>query len=180
MNLDPEHFDLLIDDTGWGCVLGGVVCGVYARGRFAWTATTIECFHPPAFGRKEYLTDYWCAFLMSLDELDIDVDRPRRAGVCSGWINNIIARGLMARGWTVARGTVVGLVQNLMVDAHRQYLVELTGEDVPRSYQGALDWAMMDTDRLKMCKLGWKAMAKLGVHVPMPQQCSRGLTEGIV
>ena len=68
------NYDILIDDSGWGSPLGGVVMGVYKfdTRQFLWRIIEENHFQVPMYEKKSYLSQIALKVLEMINELNVD------------------------------------------------------------------------------------------------------------
>src|SRR4030042_6158393 len=115
MGLGLDHFlpakEILIDDSGWGDLLLGVVIGALKPPdrRYMERRISVSSFQPPNFENKKYLDDA----VKIADEI-VEVMRPDTETsfkVCSGYVLSSIRRRLAERGFRVEEAEIVGEIQ---------------------------------------------------------------------
>jgi len=67
-----------IDDAGWGCLVGGVLLGIYSKetGEYAYREIPINIFHHGNFTAKAYLKIAYQLTPDLLDALKVPPDEP--------------------------------------------------------------------------------------------------------
>jgi len=84
-----------IDDAGWGCLVGGVLLGIYSKetGEYAYREIPINIFHHGNFTAKAYLKIAYQLTPDLLDALKVPPDEPttgplqeKQALLCWHWV----------------------------------------------------------------------------------------------
>lgn len=160
------NYDILIDDSGWGSPLGGVVMGVYKfdTRQFSWRIIEENHFQVPKYEKKSYLSQIALKVLEMINELN--VDKNAKILVCRGYCNNHIPQLLKYNGYMyVERGVVGEPLQTTLEEKFKEYLADLgfngykdpkvtNKKEISRSFYATVKWAM-ENDKLNLCKTGW-------------------------
>jgi len=166
---------LLVDDAGWGSLIGGVIIGVYndRNGSFTAEEIPVSFFQPPEYRRRSYLN---AAADIALKL--ITAQQPARATpicICTGFVLNTAAEQLRAAGYDVTRGKITGPLQDkietFFVDNLRQKYGFITNlQDATTLSKKGLFWFAQLTwlkngnpykikkpvpSRAAQCKTGW-------------------------
>ena len=110
MGLDRFLFrkEILIDDSGWGDLILGVVIGALKlpERRYMERRIPISSFQPPNFESKQYLDD-----AVKIVEEIIKAMRPDMETifkVCSGYVLSSIRKHLQEQGFSVKKVEITG------------------------------------------------------------------------
>ena len=133
-----------IDDAGWGCLLGGVIIGVYREEtqRFVYGEVPVRFFQPPLFGQKAYLdkaTEVVSGLLV--DQMVVQPGEPVQ--ICSGYVFTNVYRWLAEAGLSWSKVKVEGPLQVLVETTLQQRLAALGVEvsyEILTEKQGLLFW----------------------------------------
>jgi hypothetical protein len=152
---------ILIDDSGWGSLLGGVMIGIYNEQtkELISQLIPIRYFQGELFKTGKYKEQALKIFLKSLIKLK---NNPGFYVICRGTcldeVYNFIAREKLGRGF--CRLEIKDPMQALLEDKYACYLESL---GVPRKSKGAhclsfdnqIKWVQEDPKRIKFVKTGW-------------------------
>jgi len=154
--------EILIDDSGWGDLILGVVIGAlqlpnhkYMRRRIP-----VSSFQSPHFENKRYLDD-----AVKIAEEIVEVmqpDRETRFKVCSGYVLSSIRTYLVEQGFEVEKVEIVGELQEMAERSYVRWCIEV---GVPaerledkRRFWTLLEWvAERPKLRERLVKTGWKS-----------------------
>ena len=154
--------EILIDDSGWGDLILGVVIGTlqlpshkYMRRRIP-----VSSFQSPHFENKRYLDD-----AVKIAEEIVEVmqpDRETRFKVCSGYVLSSIRTYLVEQGFEVEKVEIVGELQEMAERSYVRWCIEV---GVPaerledkRRFWTLLEWvAERPKLRERLVKTGWKS-----------------------
>ena len=160
-----------IDDAGWGCLVGGVLLGIYREetSQFSYTEIPVEMFQGQAFACRQY---HEAAYRLTPELLrSIDVSPEEPITVCTGEVLAGVRRYLADNGYNWHRGKITGGLQEKIETALMQ---KLNGLGIRVDYktltekQGLLFWhcvrwlkggnlnAKALPERERLCKTGWK------------------------
>jgi len=154
--------EILIDDSGWGDLILGVVIGVLKlpERRYMERRIPVSSFQPPNFEDKRYLDD-----ALKIVEEIVEVmrpDRKTRFKVCSGYVLSSICRHLRERGFKVKEVEATGELQEKVELGYIRWCEEM---GVPaerlndkRRFWTFLEWVAEKPEiREKLVKTGWKS-----------------------
>jgi len=163
----PESSDeeILIDDSGWGDLILGVVIGVLRRpsGDYMERRIPVIFFQPPRFERKEYLDK-----AVDVIKEAIDVMRPLRNAVfrvCSGYVLSGVRKYLREQGFSVKVTKVIGELQERVERGYLNWCREvgvpsrvLQLESGENRFWALLNWVKEKPElREGLVKTGWKS-----------------------
>ena len=117
---------ILIDDAGWGCLVGGVLIGAcrVEREEFFWKEIPVEQFQEPKFSQGTYLEIGAQLAAELLRKLSAPADEP--ITVCMGYVLQGIREWLATSEYTQWESGKVGEpLQGLIEHALQDYLCEL-------------------------------------------------------
>jgi hypothetical protein len=154
--------EILIDDSGWGDLLLGVVIGTLKPPdrRYMERRISVLSFQPPDFENKKYLDDA----VKIADEI-VEVMRPdveTRFKVCSGYVLSSIRRHLAERGFKVEKVEIVGELQEMVERSYVRWCIEV-GVPAERLEDKKRFWTLLKwvaekpKIREKLVKTGWKS-----------------------
>jgi hypothetical protein len=154
--------EILIDDSGWGDLLLGVVIGALKPPdrRYMERRISVLSFQPPDFENKKYLDDA----VKIADEI-VEVMRPdveTRFKVCSGYVLSSIRRHLAERGFKVEKVEIVGELQEMVERSYVRWCIEV-GVPAERLEDKKRFWTLLKwvaekpKIREKLVKAGWKS-----------------------
>ena len=152
--------EILIDDSGWGDLILGVVIGALKPPdrRYRERRIPVSSFQPPNFENKKYLDDA----VKIADEI-VEVMQPdaeARFKVCSGYVLSSVRMRLRERGFKVEEVEIVGELQEMVERGYVRWCIEV---GVPeerleetRRFRTLLDWVEESPDlREGLVKTGW-------------------------
>ncbi len=154
--------EILIDDSGWGDLILGVVIGALILPDHKYMARRIpvSSFQPPHFKNKKYLDD---AVRIVKEIIEVMVDNKEvRFKVCSGYVLSSIRRYLRDQGYPVEEVEITGELQELVEGSYINWCEELgisteTGGR-KRNFWTFLEWvAKNPKNRERIVKTGWKS-----------------------
>ena len=154
---------ILVDDSGWGCLLGGVMIGVYNTDtkKFKSRLIPVSYFQGNTFKQAKYR--YYAAtmflFMWSL------IGSKEEIKVCRGTVLDGIYDFLINQNWSkklVKRCEIGDPLQSLLEEKFAQSLMRV---GVPRVTEGAhclsfndqLKWIKEDKRRVRYVKTGWNS-----------------------
>jgi hypothetical protein len=154
--------EILIDDSGWGDLILGVVVGALKNPehRYMERRIPITSFQPPNFQKKQYLEDA----IKIADEI-IEVMKPDKETVfriCSGYVLSSVRKYLKRQGYRVEEIDVTGELQELVEKSFTKWCKEV-GIDFQRlngkrNFNTFLEWISEKPHlREKLVKTGWKS-----------------------
>lgn len=160
-----------IDDAGWGCLVGGVILGIYREEakQYGYKEIPVEVFQGDRFKRKEYIDYAYKLTPELLEELDADKKEP--IVVCTGEVLTGVRNYLSRNGYNWKPGRIEG---HLQIRVEKTLQEKLFGYGIRVNFktltekQGLLFWHCVKwlkggdlnapalPDREKLCKTGWK------------------------
>jgi len=152
---------ILIDDSGWGSLLGGVMIGMYntETKKFRYKLIPVSYFQGDTFKKKKYLDKATKIFLEAWPSLgDSEYFTICRGIVLDGIYEILINNPSETRD--IYRGEIGEPLQSLLEEKFSCHLSRL---GVPRNSTGAhclsfddqLKWIREDPKRIKYVKTGW-------------------------
>jgi hypothetical protein len=173
---------LEVDDSGWGCPIGGVLVGIYRREseEFVSGVVPVRCFQPPAFGEREYLERVRRLARHLMAQLRV---HPRELiRVCRGPLFQELRGELYKRRLNFQPADIEQTAQELVEKAFalqlnrlgiHPELLERFGHDHPGArFHALLAWVAEDfPGRLRYCKTGWASWPKWEKEIR--QVCTR-------
>jgi len=164
MGLDRFLFrkEILIDDSGWGDLILGVVIGALKLPdrRYMERRIPVSSFQSPSFENKQYLDD-----AAKIAEEIVEVMRPDRETqfkVCSGYVLSSIRKHLRDRGFSVKKVEITGELQDMVERGYIRWCVEVGVSperlEDKRRFWALLEWvAEKPKIREELVKTGWKS-----------------------
>jgi hypothetical protein len=160
--------DIVIDDSGWGDLLLGVVVGglKLSSGRYMARRIPVTFFQPPLFERKVYLEK-----AVEIVRKMIGVmraDKYTRFKVCSGYVLSAVRAYLNENGYNLVEVEVTGEPQEMVERSYVKWCVEmgvpakvLDPESGRKRFMALLQWVSEDPKvREQLVKTGWKSWQK--------------------
>ncbi len=154
--------EILIDDSGWGDLILGVVIGALKLPdrRYMERRIPVSSFQHPHFQNKRYLDD-----AVKIVEEIVKVMQPDDETVfkvCSGYVLSSIRSYLRKKGFRVEEIEVTGDLQEMVERSFAQWCKEVGIEferlEGKRSFNTFLEWvAEKPRLREKIVKTGWKS-----------------------
>ena len=154
--------EILIDDSGWGDLILGVVIGALnlPEGRYMDRRIPVSSFQPPNFQNKRYLDD-----AAKIAEEIVEVMHPDDETVfkvCSGYVLSSIRSYLRQQGFTVEEIEVTGELQEMVERSFATWCKEVGIEferlNGKRSFNTFLEWVAEKPQlRENLVKTGWKS-----------------------
>ena len=164
MGLEPFLWqrEILIDDSGWGDLILGVVIGalILPDHKYMERRISVSSFQPPHFKNKKYLDD---AIQIVQEIIDVMVDnKPVRFKVCSGYVLSSVRRYLRDLGFHVEEVEITGELQELVEESYIKWCKEIgistEIQGNKRSFWTFLEWVAKDPkNRERIVKTGWKS-----------------------
>lgn len=155
---------VLIDDSGWGDLIGGVVISCYRpeEDLFVYRVIDVKFFQDPFFSEKRYLQE---ASDMVQDMLfNSLVLGNEEIIVCTGYVLSKAVSDLMGKV-NVKTGKIEGKLQELGENAYLAEIKKLGYEPIPgrevnrgmraRSFYHMLNWLKEKPERFAYAKTGW-------------------------
>jgi hypothetical protein len=157
--------EILIDDSGWGDLILGVVIGALKlpESRYMDRRIPVSSFQPPNFQNKRYLED-----AVKIAEEIVEVMKPDEETVfkvCSGYVLSSIRKYLRNRGFRVEEIEVTGALQDMVERSFSSWCKEVGIEferlNGKRSFNTFLEWVAEKPNlREKLVKTGWKSWSQ--------------------
>jgi hypothetical protein len=154
--------EILIDDSGWGDLILGVVIGALKlpEGRYMERRIPVSSFQPPNFQNKRYLEDS-----VKIAEEIVEVMQPDSETVfrvCSGYVLSSIREYLRKQGFRVEEIEVTGELQEMVERSFANWCKEVGIEfkrlEGKRSFNTFLEWVAEKPHlREQLVKTGWKS-----------------------
>ncbi len=160
-----------IDDAGWGCLVGGVLLGIYREetGEFDYREIPVEVFQGRSFACRQYCD---AAYRLTSELLrSINVTHEEPIMVCTGEVLAGVRRYLSDHGYNWLRGKITGGLQERIERTLQEKLKEVGIKVDYRTLtekQGLLFWHCVKwlkggnldgkglPERERLCKTGWK------------------------
>lgn len=154
--------EILIDDSGWGDLILGVVIGALKlpERRYMERRIPISSFQSPNFQNKKYLID-----AVKIAEEIIEVMKPDEDTVfkiCTGYVLSSIRKYLKENGYKVEEIEVTGELQEMVERSFAMWCkevgIEFERHNGKRSFNTFLEWiAEKPLLRENLVKTGWKS-----------------------
>ena len=154
--------EILIDDSGWGDLILGVVIGALnlPEQRYMDRRIPVSSFQPPNFQNKKYLDD-----AVKIAEEIVEVMKPDDETVfkiCTGYVLSSIRRYLREKGFKVEEIEVTGELQEMVERSFATWCKEVGIEferlNGKRSFNTFLEWVAEKPQlRENLVKTGWKS-----------------------
>ena len=154
--------EVIIDDSGWGDLILGVVIGALKlpERRYMERRIPISSFQSPHFQNKRYLED-----AVKIAEEIVEVMQPDDETVfkiCTGYVLSSLRSYLRKRGFTVEEIEVTGELQEMVERSFAHWCKEVGIEferlEGKRSFNTFLEWVAKKPHlREKLVKTGWKS-----------------------
>jgi hypothetical protein len=154
--------EILIDDSGWGDLILGVVIGALKlpERRYMERRIPISSFQPPHFRNKRYLDD-----AVKIAEEIVEVMQPDDETVfkvCSGYVLSSVRSFLREREFRVEEVEVTGELQEMVERSFANWCKEVGIEferlSGKRSFNTFLEWVGEKPHlREQLVKTGWKS-----------------------
>jgi hypothetical protein len=154
--------EIIIDDSGWGDLILGVVIGALKlpERRYMERRIPIKSFQPPYFQNKQYLED-----AVKIAQEIIEVMKPNNETVfrvCTGYVLSSVRKYLRKKGFRVEEVEVTGELQEMVERSFTKWCKEVGIEferlNGKRNFNTFLKWISEKPDlREKLVKTGWKS-----------------------
>ena len=154
--------EILIDDSGWGDLILGVVIGALKlpERRYMERRIPVSSFQPPHFQNKRYLDD-----AVRIAEEIVKVMQPDDETifkVCSGYVISSVRNYLRKQGFRVEEIEITGELQEMVERSFTHWCKEVGIEferiNGKRSFNTFLEWVAHKPHlREKIVKTGWKS-----------------------
>ena len=160
---------ILLDDSGWGFPIGGVLCGVYdfKTDQFHAREVEVEYFQNDNFDNQLYLDRFRDRALEIIEEINPSLEETV-IRICTGYINIKAKDSLRESGGLLVTVAQIGEpLQTLLEEEHRKYIEELIGEDlyydpkelseqaISQRFHEVVNFAERN-DIMHLAKSGWK------------------------
>jgi hypothetical protein len=152
---------VLIDDSGWGDLIMGVVIGALKLPdrRYMERRIPVSSFQSPKFENKIYLDD---AVRIAREIVEVmRIDSETQIEICSGYVLSTMRRYLRDRGFPVIETEIKGELQEKVERGFLDWCIEV---GVPRerlegkrSFWVFLEWVSERQIRENLVKNGWKS-----------------------
>lgn len=166
LTANPE--EILVDDSGWGDLILGVVIGALAlpSHRYMERRIPVAFFQSPRFERKEYL-DKTVSIIREITKV-MRADKTTRFKVCSGYVLSAVRRFLEEQEYRVEKVEVTGELQRRIEQGFVNWCVEvgvpqgvLFPESGKNRFQSLFRWVKENPElRENLVKTGWKSWQK--------------------
>ncbi len=157
--------EILIDDSGWGDLILGVVIGALKLPdrRYMERRIPLSSFQPPNFGNKRYLED-----AVKIAQEIVEVMKPDDETVfkvCSGYVLSSVRRYLRQQGFSVEEVEVTGDLQDMVERSFENWCKEVginfDKMNKKRSFNTFIEWvAERPHLREKLVKTGWRSWSQ--------------------
>jgi hypothetical protein len=154
--------EILIDDSGWGDLILGVVIGALKLPdrRYMERRIPVSSFQTPNFQNKKYLDD-----AVKIAQEIVEVMQPDKETVfkvCSGYVLISIRKYLRDRGFRVEEIEVTGELQEMVERSFAHWCKEVRapveGGDGKRNFSTFFEWVAEKPHlRENLVKTGWKS-----------------------
>ena len=154
--------EILIDDSGWGDLILGVVIGALKlpERRYMERRIPVTSFQFPNFQNKKYLED-----AIKIAEEIVNVMKPDEETIfriCSGYVLSSVRNHIRNSGFRVEEVEVTGELQYMVERSFANWCKEV-GIDFERmnsrrNFNSFIDWVSEKPDlRENLVKTGWKS-----------------------
>ena len=165
---------VLMDDSGWGFPIGGVLCGAYdfQTGRFYWREVEVEYFQGERFQNKAYLARYRDRALEIVHEINPSLEETI-IKICTGYINTRAKEALRQGNFFIVEvAQIEEPLQTLLERQNKEYVRALVGKDVyydpkgmptaevARRYREVVSFAQR-MSLMHIVKTGWKSFQEM-------------------
>jgi len=165
---------ILLDDAGWGCLIGGVLIGAYRKETCEYLSmeVPVESFQKGSFKEKKYLAAAGAIAIQLLEKLNVSKSEPIM--ICTGYCLDGIAEELSNREYNFTRGKITGPLQfkiekelrTTLLDKYNfkvsyDVLTELNKKglfwwnQISWLKNGDVEKKGADKSRIPLCKTGW-------------------------
>ena len=159
---------ILVDDSGWGDPILGVVIGILdlPAGKYFERRIPLIYFQPPRFEKQEYLNRVVDIVLEAIKVMKLD--KKATFKICTGYVFSKIRNHLRLQGFTVKDTEIVGDLQKRIEKSYLDWCKEI---GVPKHILGEESgkprfWALINWVKEKpklrelLVKTGWKSWEK--------------------
>lgn len=155
----------MIDDSGWGDLILGVVIGAlkFPERRYMERRIPISSFQSPNFQNKQYLKD--AVKIAQEIVLVMKPDNKTIFKVCTGYVLSSVRKYLRKQGFRVEEIEVAGELQEMVERSFTKWCKEVGIEferlNGKRSFNTFLEWvAEKPHVRENLVKTGWKSWSQ--------------------
>jgi hypothetical protein len=154
---------ILIDDSGWGFPLGGVLCGAYntATGELRVEEIPVSFFQEPRWSSKEYLREFASKAADAVKGWDTNLP----VEMCTGYVLNRAELLFRGAGYKLERKQIGEPLQSLLEQKHKEYVEglgyggyydpkELTEAEIKKEFWKAVSWLHKEK-KMHLAKSGW-------------------------
>ncbi len=123
---------ILMDDSGWGFPVGGVLCGAYDEQTrtFHLREVEVEFFQGLRFTNHDYLERFKERAFEIVDEIGPSLD-DTVIKICTGYVNTVAKEGLRERGFYLVDVDEIGHpLQTWLEEQNRRYVKNLLRQDL--------------------------------------------------
>lgn len=157
---------ILVDDAGWGDLLGSVVVACYREEtqQFAYRLIDVRFFQEPLFDAKAYLKEA-ASSVMDMVLNDFKAADDEQIMVCTGYVLSGAVTVLRVHGYHPVLGKITGPLQHLGEKAFLDELRKLGYEPISdreassrmraKSFRHMLSWMNERPERRQFAKTGW-------------------------
>ncbi|MBT3940666.1 hypothetical protein HOD83_03895 [Candidatus Woesearchaeota archaeon] len=161
---------VMIDDSGWGFPLGGVLCGVHddRTNALLWREIGVKFFQDPLWGdpAKPYLQEYAKKAVEMVEAIGAEPENTLMH-VCKGFVNNGAVGALYNRGFRVKRAQIGDPLQSWLENRNKMYVLEkvkgdiyydpkgLRKQEISRHFSLAINY-LLKYNLENWAKTGWK------------------------
>lgn len=160
---------VVVDDSGWGFPLGGVMLGAAEGPRIETGLVPVEYFQGERFERHEYLLEAAHVTFGLLQRLDAGPEDVL-VEICSGYVNSGSKKALREAGYEVKVVEVAGPLQAGLERRFKEYVNSLgyhayfdpkEAHDAGAHFKDVIRWIMeRPEERMRLAKSGWKYFKK--------------------
>lgn len=176
-----EKIIVSIDDSMWGCPLGGVIVGMQIGNGskpvdMDFETVGVEFFRPVAFDQKLYLKEYSRLGRALLAKNNCKPET-HRVKICTGYVNSLLASDLLEEGWGVETGKIEGPLQSRIEEIAKTYIKMITKQDmyydpkdipkhqIGKRYYDMVNWAIRNK-KTDLLKTGWGKLRQYAKEAP--------------
>ena len=162
---------IYLDDSNWGCAIGGVLVGAYDTLTKEIKTKVIDVifFQEPLFSQKAYLDEYAKKGIQLVDDFDAN---PKDAliKICTGYLNTKLKNELRKIGFNVEVSQIGEPLQTEIENKAREYVKsfgydkyydpkQLTLAQINDEFNKTISW-LKEKDLMHLAKSGWKYFKK--------------------
>lgn len=168
---------ILMDDSGVGFPIGGVLCGAYdaQTGQFYFREVEVEYFQGQDFSNRAYVVRFRERALEIIDAIEPNQEETV-VKICTGFVNTKAKEALRSRKLLVVEVAEIGEpLQSRLEEEHRRYVSGLVGgaeiyydpkalpkSQIPDRYHKAVDFARSH-NLTHLLKTGWPSLQRVGL-----------------